>query len=199
MPKTPSIEQAKRTWSTASNTHVGSTAAVHLAQEALDRLRGLIAQETAKLDMARSEQRATILKTFGLGTEAPEQVSNVLEVQARLDALESVLPEHEAKLERALAAHATSDTAVKEAERAILEAKAAVAVEEEAKAFAAFQKAHLHYLAIGLALNRADMMAKLGPAYWTTRLYGDRHHIDYTVPGVEAARDELLDLAEQGK
>lgn len=199
MQTTAAIEHAKRKWEEASENHVASTSAVRKAQEALTHLQGLIAHEQAQLSVAKVGQRAGILAAFGLGTDAPAQAANVSEVQARIDALESVLPDHEAAVQQALAAHAATDAAVRSAELAILNAKAVLATEEEAKAFAAFHRAHLHYLAVGLAVKRSDMAAKLGPSYWISRIYGDRVHMDYAVPGVDAARAVLVDLAEQGK
>lgn len=199
MQVTSSIEHAKRKWEEASENHVASTSAVRKAQEALSHLQGLITHEQAQLSVAKVGQRAGILAAFGLGTDAPAQAANVSEVQARIEALESVLPDHEAAVRQAQAAHAVTDAAVRSAELAILNAKAVLAIEEEAKAFAAFHKAHLHYLAVGLAAKRDDMAVKLGAGYWVTRLYGDRTHIDFCVPGVDAARAALVDLAEQGK
>lgn len=193
------IEHAKQQWGKASENHVASTSAVRKAQEALTHLQGLIANEQSQLSIAKVGQRAGILAAFGLGADVPEQAANVSEVQARIDALESVLPDHEAAVRQAQAAHAVTDAAVRSAELAILNAKAVLAIEEEAKAFAAFHKAHLHYLAVGAAARRSDMAEKLGPVYWVTRLYGDRTHIDFCVPGVDAARAVLVDLAEQGK
>lgn len=198
MQATTAIEHAKQQWGEASESHVASTSAVRKAQEALTHLQGLIAHEQEQLSNAKVGQRAGILAAFGLGTDAPAQAANVSEVQARIDALESVQPSHEAAVRQAQAAHAVTDAAVCKAELAILNAKAELAIEAEAKAFAAFHKAHLHYLAIGVAVKRNDMAAKLGPNYWINRLYGDRVHMDCAVPGVNAACAVLVDLAEQG-
>lgn len=193
------LEQAKRQWKAASANHVASTAGVRQAKEAVAHLQSLIANEQAQLNSAKTGQRASILAAFGLRTDAPEQTANVTEIQARIDVLESVLPEHEAAVQQAQAVHATTDAAVRKAEQDILNAKAALAIEAEAKAFAAFQEAHLHCLAVGAALHHRDMTMKLAPGYWTTRIYGDRFHIDCTAPGLNEACAELIALAEQGK
>lgn len=198
--KQPSLlDEAKSQWKEASDAHVNSTADVRKAQEALAHLQGLITTEQARLASAKTEQRAGILASFGLRAGAPEQAASVADVQARIDALESVVPEHEAAVQQAQAAHAATDAVVRKAERAILRAKARAAVEAEEKAFAAFKTAHMHRLAVGGALNDRDLaLMQVGP-HWVTRLYGDRHHIDYTAPGLDAATADLISQAEQGK
>lgn len=194
------LDLAKSQWKEASAAHVNSTKGIREAQEALERLNGLIATEQARLSSAKTEQRAGILASFGFRASAPEQAESVADVQARIDALESVVPEHEAAVEQAKAAHVATDAAVHHAEKAILLAKAEQAVEVETKAFAAFKAAHLHRLAVGAALKDRDLAA-MQPrgGYWGDRLYGDRHHIEYTAPGLDAATADLISQAEQGK
>ncbi|QKV52034.1 hypothetical protein [Comamonas antarctica] len=200
MKKPTPLDQAKSQWKEASDAHVNSTAGVREAQEALGRLKGLIATEQASLASAKTEQRAGILAAFGFRASAPEQAESVADVQARIDALESVVPEHEATVQLAQAVHAATDAAVRHAEKAILLAKAKQAVDVETKAFEAFKAAHLHRLAVGAALNDRDLAA-MQPrgGYWGERLYGDRHHIEYTAPGLDAATADLIAQAEQGK
>lgn len=194
------LDQAKSQWKEASAAHVSSTTGVREAQEALERLKGLIAAEQDSLASAKTEQRAGILAAFGFRASAPEQAVSVADVQARIDALESVLPEHEAAVQQAHATHAATDAAVRKAEQAILRAKARAAVDIETKAFAAFKAAHMHRLAVGGALkDRNISVMQIAPGYWSTRLYGDRHHIDYTAPGLDAATADLISQAEQGK
>ena len=193
------LEQAKSQWKEASAAHVNSTAEVRKAQEALAHLQSLIATEQARLSSAKTEQRAGILASFGLRAGAPEQAASVADVQARIDALESVVPEHEAAVQQAQAAHAATDAAVRKAEQAILRAKARAAVEAEEKAFAVFKIAHMHRLAVGGALNDRELaLMQIGP-HWSTRLYGDRHHIDFTAPGLDAAIADLVSQSEQGQ
>lgn len=194
------LDQAKSQWKEASAAHVNSTAEVRKAQEALAHLQGLIAAEQARLASAKTEQRAGILAAFGFRASAPEQAVSVADVQARIDALESVLPEHETAVQQAQVAHAATDAAVHKAEQAILRAKAHAALDVEAKAFAAFKAAHMHRLAVGGALkDRNICIMHTGPGYWPTRLYGDRHHIDCTAPGLDDATADLIAQAEQGK
>lgn len=194
------LEQAKSHWKKASAAHVSSTTGMREAQEALERLKGLIASEYAQLDNAKTGQRAGILAAFGLRAGAPEPSASVADVQARIDALESVLPEHEAAVQQAQAAHAATDAAVRKAEQAILRAKAHLALDVEAKAFAAFKAAHMHRLAVGGALkDRNICVMQTGPGYWPVRLYGEHHHIHYTAPGLDDATAELTAQAEQGK
>lgn len=193
------LDQAKSQWKEASDAHLNSTAEVRKAQEALAHLQGLIATEQARLSSAKTEQRAGILASFGFRASAPEQAESVADVQARIDALESVVPEHEAAVQQAQAAHAATDSAVRKAEQAILRAKAVQAVAAENMAFAVFKAAHLHRLAVGTALNDCDLaVMQVGP-HWPTRLYGDRHHMDFTAPGLDAATADLIAQAEQGK
>lgn len=194
------LDRAKSHWKEASDAHLNSTAEVRKAQEALSHRQGLIATEQARLASAKTEQRAGILASFGFRASAPEQAESAADVQARIDALESVVPEHEAAVQQAQAAHAATDAAVRNAEQAILRAKARAAVEVETKAFAAFKTAHLHRLAVGAALKDRDLAA-MQPrgGYWGDRLYGDRHHIEYTAPGLDAATADLIAQAEQGK
>lgn len=194
------LDLAKSQWKEASDAHVNSTAEVRKAQEALAHVHGLIATEQARLASAKTEQRAGILASFGFRASAPEQAESVADVQARIDALESVVPEHEAAVQQAQATHAATDSAVRKAEQAILRAKAAQAVAAENMAFAAFKAAHMHRLAVGGALkDRSISVMQVGPGYWPARLYGERHYIDYTAPGLDAATADLIAQAEQGK
>lgn len=191
---------AKHQWEIASISHVDSTAEVRKAQEALAHLQGLIATEQARLSSAKTEQRAGILASFGFRASAPEQGASVAEVQDRIEALESLVPEHEASIQQAQAAHAATDAAVRKAEQAILRVKAALAIAAENMAFAAFKTAHMHRLAVGAALNDRDLAAmQVGAGYWPARLYGERHYIDFTAPGLDAATADLIAQAEQGK
>lgn len=194
------LDLAKSQWKEASDAHVDSTKGVREAQEALAHVQGLIATEQARLTSAKTEQRAGILAAFGFRANAPEPVESVADVQARIDALESVLPEHEAAVQQAHATHAATDAAVRKAEQAILRAKARAAVDIETKAFAAFKAAHMHRLAVGGALkDRNICVMQTGPGYWPVRLYGEHHHIHYTAPGLDDATAELVAQAEQGK
>lgn len=197
--KNPAIEAAKLQWQEASKAHVNALTSVRTANEALDRLQGLIANEATELAKAKSEQRSGILAEFGLGGKAQKQLQSVADVQARIDAFESVLPEHEQALKQAQENAKRTDAAVKEAEGQILKAKADEAAQEEAKAFAAFKAAHLKYMATGAAAKRREQCIKLNPGYWTTRLYGDRHHIDYFVPTVPEMTQDLINQAEKGE
>lgn len=198
--KQPSLlDQAKSQWKEASDAHVNSTAEVRKAQEALVHLQGLIANELARLASAKTEQRAGILASFGLRASAPEQTASVASIQDGIDALESELPAYEAAVQQAHDTHAATDAAVRKAEKAILRAKAAYAIAAEEAAFADFKAAHMHRLAVGGALNDRDLaLMQVGP-HWVTRLYGDRHHIDFTAPGLDAATAYLISQAEQGK
>lgn len=194
------LDLAKSQWKEASDAHVDSTKGVREAQEALAHVQGLIATEQARLTSAKTEQRAGILAAFGLRASAPEQTASVASIQDGIEALESEVPAYEAAVQQAQAAHAATDTAVRTAERAILSAKAAQAVAAENMAFAAFKVAHMHRLAVGGALkDRSISVMQVGPGYWPARLYGDRHHMDYTAPGLDAATADLIAQAEQGK
>ena len=191
---------AKQRWQHASQAHVAAIKGVRTAREALERLQGLIATEAAELTKAQEEQRAGILAAFGLGGKAQEPQHSVADIRARLDAFESVLPEHEQALQQAQDNTKETDAAVKEAEKAILRAKAHAAIELESKAFAAFKAAHLHRLAVGAALNDRDLMVmQTAPGFWAKRLYGDRHHLDFTAPGLDAAKADLINQAEKGE
>lgn len=197
--KTPALEAAKQQWQDASQAHVIAIKAVRTANDALERLQGLIANEATELTKAKGEQRSGILAQFGLGGKAQEPLQSVADVQARLDAFESVLPAHEQALKQAQENAMRTDAAVKEAEGQILTAKADVAAQEEARAFAAFKAAHLKYMATGAAAKRHDQCIKLAPGYWTTRLYGDRHHIDCFAPTVPEMTQALINQAEKGE
>ncbi|WP_417285472.1 hypothetical protein [Comamonas sp.] len=194
------LDAAKQQWQQASAAHVLALKAVRIAQESLEHLQGLIAEEAAKLTAAQAEQRAGILAAFGLGGKAEKNQQNVADIRAHLDAFESVLPEHQQALQQAQGHAGQTDAAVKAAERAILRAKASIAIETEAKAFAVFKVAHLHRLAVGAALNDRELaVMQVGPGYWAARLYGERHYIDFTAPGLDVACADLVSQAEQGK
>lgn len=194
------LDAAKQHWQKASSAHLAALAAVRAAEEALERLQGLIADEAAKLTAAQAEQRAGILAAFGLGGKADELQQSVADIRAHLDAFESVLPEHQQALQQAQVHAKQTDEAVKAAERGILRAKTHAALEVEAKAFATFKAAHIHRLAIGAALNDRELaVMQLAHGYWPARLYGDRHHIDFTAPGLDAAREDLINQAEKGE
>ena len=194
------LDAAKQHWQKASAAHLAAIAGVRTAEEALERLQGLIADEAAKLTAAQAGQRAGILAAFGLGGKADKSKQSVADIRAHLDAFESVLPEHQQALQQAQDNTLKTDAALKEAERGILRVKAEEAVAVEAKAFIAFKAAHMARLAVGCALKDRDLaMMQIGPGYWPSRLYGDRHHIDYTAPGLDAARDALINQAEKGE
>lgn len=126
------LDAAKQHWQQASEAHVVALAAVRTAQEALDRLQGLIAEEAAKLTAAQAEQRAGILAAFGLGGKAEEPQQSVADIRAHLDAFESVLPEHQQALQQAQEYAKQTDAAVSGAELQILSAKAVQAIGQRA-------------------------------------------------------------------
>lgn len=193
------LESAKQHWQQASKAHLAALTGVRTAQEALDRLQGLIADQAAQLTAAEIKQRAGILAAFGLGGKAEEPEQSVADIRAHLDAFESVLPEHQQALHQAQEHAKQTDAAVRGAELQILNAKAVQAEHEAAQAFEAFKTAHLKLLAAGQAAKRSDIGIMTGPGYWPTRLYGDRFHIDGFVPTVPEMAQILILQAEKGE
>ena len=190
------LDAAKQQWQQASEAHLAALTGVRTAQEAMDRLQGLIADQAAQLTAAETKQRAGILAAFGLGGKAEEPAQSVADIRAHLDAFESVLPEHQQALHQAQELAKRTDAAVKDAERAILKAKASKAHDEEQQAFEAFKAAHLRYL----AANTAAQGAVSGIRHdWSKLLYGDRVQIDGFVPTVPEMAQILIHQAEKGE
>ncbi|MPS96185.1 hypothetical protein [Comamonas sp.] len=193
---TTRIDLAKQLWQNLSKKHVAALANVRIAQEALERLQGLIADQAVKLTAAETKQRAGILAAFGLGGKAEEPAQNVADIRAHLDAFESVLTEHQQALHQAQEHAKQTDADVKDAERAILKAKASKAHDEEQQAFEAFKAAHLRHL----AANTAAQGAVSGIRHdWSKLLYGDRVQIDGFVPTVPEMAQILIHQAEKGE
>lgn len=186
------IKAARRQWKQASAAHVDSTQTVRKAEEALAHLRQLIEREQAELTKAQGGQRGSILASFGLAPEGGKSVLSVADIQARIDALESVLPEHQAAVDQAKAQHQRTDAATHQAEKAILQAKASQAERDEALAFEQFKAAHLRAMAAAHAAGQKFYVRQ----DWHARIYGAA--IDGVIPSVTAIQTELIAQAEQG-
>ncbi|MEJ2801998.1 hypothetical protein WAE61_08970 [Comamonadaceae bacterium PP-2] len=186
------LRAAQRQWKQASASHVDSTQAVRKAEEELARVRDLLEREQDELVKAKGVRRGSILAELGLGMEAGKPVLSVADIEARIEALESVLPQHQGAVEQAKAQHQHTDSATRAAERAILAAKASQAERDEALAFEQFQAAHLKAFA---ASNAAGQQLYLRHD-WQARVYGIN---DQMVPLIARLQAELVSQAEQGE
>lgn len=186
------VEQAQAQWKVASAAHVESTAAVLAAEDALARLRQHIEEAKGKLTTAQSGQRSSILAGFGLGAKPSEPELSVADAQAVVDALESVVPEHEAAITAAKQQHAKTDAATRQAERGILIAKADQAEQEEAQAFADYRAKHLEHMAVGTAAGRKMYVRQ----DWIGRIYGTQNQM---CARMDSMRAELVAQAERGE
>jgi len=183
------LAKARKQWSVVAQEQIKATRAAAIARDELDRLHALLVDEEAKRKSAQETQRAAALADLGFGDKpatAADAVKTLAEADSRIDALKTAIPLAETRVTQTDDALLKCNDTTREAERAIVLAKAHAA-----------ELAH----AIALEEYRATLREMHGAVLAATGVDGQRVNLydEHSRATFEAVAQRIKAEAEQGE